>query len=91
MEVVVLNCCVTDTNDGCGRRGRRRSWRNVKATASADRPHMGMFEAARSGCTSIPLVAGRAQEDETILVIGCSSHVDRRFVHLDAPRLIGSQ
>jgi hypothetical protein len=25
--------------------------------------------AARSGCTNIPLAAGRAQEDETILVI----------------------
>ena len=38
----------------------------------------------------VPLAAGKAQEDETILVIGCSSHVDRRFVHLDPPRLIGS-
>jgi hypothetical protein len=49
------------------------------------------FGRARSGCTNIPLAAGKAQEDETILIIGCSSHVDRRFVHLDPPRLIGSR
>jgi hypothetical protein len=53
------------------------------------RSTIGLSPAARSGCTNIPLAAGRAQEDD--LVIGCSSHGDRRFVHLDPPRLIGSR
>jgi hypothetical protein len=46
--------------------------------------------AVRNGCTNIPLAAGKAQEDETILQIGCSSHAILRFVTLDPPGLIGS-
>jgi hypothetical protein len=38
-----------------------------------------------NGCTNIPLAAGKAQEDETILQIGCSSHAALRFVNLDPP------
>jgi hypothetical protein len=47
--------------------------------------------AAQSGCTNIPLAAGEAQEDETILDNGFSGHGLVRFVHLDPPRLIGSR
>jgi len=47
--------------------------------------------AAERGCTKIPLAAGRAQEDETILEIGYWRHANARFVHLDPPRLIGSR
>jgi hypothetical protein len=47
--------------------------------------------AARSSCTKIPLAAGRAQEDETILEFGCLSQALTRFVHLDPPRLIMSR
>jgi hypothetical protein len=36
--------------------------------------------AARNGCTKIPLSAGRAQEDETILENGVSDHAKVRFV-----------
>ena len=43
--------------------------------------------AALSDCTNIPLAAGGAQEDETILNCGFSGHGFRRFVHLDPPRL----
>jgi hypothetical protein len=46
--------------------------------------------AARDGCTNIPLAAGKAQEDETILQIGCLSHAAFRFVYLDPPGLIKS-
>ena len=46
--------------------------------------------AARSGCTNIPLAAGGAQEDETILEDGFSGHGRMRFVHLDPPGLIRS-
>jgi hypothetical protein len=42
------------------------------------------------GCTNIPRAAGRAQEDETILLLGVSGHAQHRFVHLDRPGLIGS-
>lgn len=42
---------------------------------------------AQSDCTNIPLAAGRAQEDETILNCGFSRHGFRRFVHLDPPGL----
>jgi len=43
--------------------------------------------AAQSGCTNIPLAAGGAQKDETILNCGFSGHGFRRFVHLDPPGL----
>ena len=46
--------------------------------------------AARHGCTNIPLAAVGAQEDETILAYGFSSHGSSRFVHLDPPGLIRS-
>jgi len=46
---------------------------------------------ARNDCTKIPLATGGAQEDETILQCGCSSHPATRFVHLDQPRLIVSR
>jgi hypothetical protein len=46
--------------------------------------------AARSDCTNIPLAAGGAQEDKTILPIGYSSHGIVRFVRLDPPGLIRS-
>jgi|SRR5277367_35917 len=46
--------------------------------------------AVRDGCTNIPLAAGKAQKDETLLQIGCSSHTGFRFVHLDPPRLLRS-
>jgi hypothetical protein len=46
--------------------------------------------AVRDGCTKIPLAAGGAHEDETILQSGCSSHPATRFVHLDPPELIWS-
>ena len=42
---------------------------------------------AQSDCTNIPLAAGGAQEDETILNCGFSGHGFRRFVHLDPPGL----
>ena len=45
----------------------------------------------RNDCTIIPLATGEAQEDETILHFGFSSHTDPRFVHRDPPRLIGSR
>jgi hypothetical protein len=47
--------------------------------------------AARSGCTNIPLAAGEAQEDETILDNGFSGHGPVWFVHPDPPRLIESR
>ena len=37
----------------------------------------------------IPLAAGQAREDETILRYGFRSHAIHRFVHPDRPRLIG--
>ena len=40
----------------------------------------------RNDCTMIPLATGEAQEDETILHFGFSSHTDPRFVHPDPPR-----
>ena len=43
--------------------------------------------AAQSDCTNIPLAAGGAQEDETILNCGFSGHGFRRFVPLDPPGL----
>jgi hypothetical protein len=43
--------------------------------------------AAQSDCTNIPLAAGGAQEDETILNSGFSGHGFRRFIHLDPPGL----
>src|SRR5436190_2694206 len=46
--------------------------------------------AAHSSCTKIPLSAGRAQEDETILESGISGHGLLRFVYLDPPGLIRS-
>ena len=46
--------------------------------------------AARDGCTNIPLAAGRAQANETILPIGISGHGLPRFVHPDPPELIRS-
>ena len=46
---------------------------------------------AQSDCTNIPLAAGEAQEDETILDNGFSGHGLVRFVHPDPPRLIGSR
>jgi hypothetical protein len=45
---------------------------------------------AKRDCTNIPLAAGGAQEDETILNCGFSGHGFRRFVHLDPPGLIRS-
>ena len=45
--------------------------------------------AVHDGCTNIPLAAGGAQEDETILEGGFSGHAKVRFVHLDPPGLIG--
>ena len=45
----------------------------------------------RSGCTNIPLAAGEAQEDETILDNGFSGHGLVWFVHPDPPRLTGSR
>ena len=42
------------------------------------------------GCTTIPLAAVGAQEDETILAYGFLSHGSSRFVHLDPPGLIRS-
>lgn len=44
--------------------------------------------ATRGGGTNIPLAAGEAQEDETILKFGCSSHAGFRFVCLDPPELV---
>jgi len=46
------------------------------------------FGRRSDGCTNIPLAAGGAQEDETILESGFSSHGFGRFVHLDPPGLI---
>jgi hypothetical protein len=46
--------------------------------------------AAQSDCTNIPLAAGGAQEDETILNFGFLGHGFRRFVYLDPPGLIRS-
>ena len=46
--------------------------------------------AARDGCTNIPLAAGRAQANETILPGGISVHGLPRFVHPDPPELIRS-
>jgi len=46
--------------------------------------------AARGGCTNIPLAAGEAQEDETILKFGGSSHTGFRSVRPDPPGLIMS-
>src|SRR5271167_4911457 len=46
--------------------------------------------AAHSSCTKIPLSAGWAQEDETILESGISGHGLLRFVYLDPPGLIRS-
>jgi hypothetical protein len=46
--------------------------------------------AALSDCTNIPLAAGGAQEDETILNRGFLGHGFRRFVYLDPPGLIRS-
>ena len=43
------------------------------------------------GCTNIPLAAGEAQEDETILDNGFSGHGLVRFVHPDPPSLIVSR
>jgi hypothetical protein len=37
------------------------------------------------GCTNIPLAAGEAQENETNLGFGFSSHGAERFVQLDPP------
>jgi hypothetical protein len=42
---------------------------------------------AQSDCTNIPLAAGGAQENETILNSGFLGHGFRRFVHLDPPGL----
>lgn len=41
--------------------------------------------AVRDGCTNIPLAAGWAQEDETILKSGVVCHRVCRFVCLDPP------
>jgi hypothetical protein len=49
------------------------------------------FGRRASGCTNIPLAAGEAQKDETILDNGFSGHGLVRFVHLDPPRVIGSR
>ena len=46
--------------------------------------------AVHDGCTNIPLAAGGAQEDETILEGGFLSHAKLRFVHPDPPGLIRS-
>src|SRR5450759_2748556 len=46
--------------------------------------------AVRDGYTNIPLAAVGAQEDETILFNGFSSHALKRFVHPDPPELIRS-
>src|SRR5450759_1368572 len=46
--------------------------------------------AVREGYTNIPLAAVGAQEDETILFNGFSSHALKRFVHPDPPELIRS-
>lgn len=46
------------------------------------------FGAVRDGCTNIPLAAGNARLDETILSNGFSGHRDTRFVHPDPPELI---
>ena len=45
---------------------------------------------AQSDCTNIPLAAGGAQEDETILICGFSGHGFQRFVYQDPPGLIRS-
>ena len=45
---------------------------------------------AQSNCTNIPLAAGGAQEDETILNCGFSGHGFQRFVYQDPPGLIRS-
>src|SRR5271168_2711211 len=42
------------------------------------------------GCTNIPLAAGQAQENETILQIGFSSQSLMRFVQLDTPARTGA-
>jgi hypothetical protein len=39
----------------------------------------------------IPLAAGEAQEDETILSSGVLGHANYRFIHLDPPGLISSR
>ena len=46
------------------------------------------FGRLHDGCTNIPLAAGGAQEDETILEGGFLSHAKLRFVHLDPPGLM---
>src|ERR1035437_7344930 len=46
--------------------------------------------AVRDGYTNIPLAAVGAQEAETILFNGFSSHALKRFVHPDPPELIRS-
>jgi hypothetical protein len=47
--------------------------------------------AAQRDCTNIPLAAGRAQEGETNLYLGCLGHVGVRVAHLDLLGLIRSQ
>ncbi len=47
--------------------------------------------AVHDGCTNIPLAAGGAQEDETILDNGFSGHGLVWFVHPGPPRLIESR
>src|SRR5271170_2621182 len=44
--------------------------------------------AVRDGCTNIPLAAGGARKDETILQYGFFGHMVVRFVRPDRPELI---
>jgi hypothetical protein len=44
--------------------------------------------AVRDGCTNIPLAAGGARKDETILQYGFFGHMIVRFVRPDRPELI---
>ena len=60
----------------------------TRPVSEHDQPHI--RSPRDGGCTNIPLAAGRAQEDETILENGFSGHAKVRFVHLDPPGLIRS-
>ena len=61
----------------------------TRLASEHDQPHIRSPPVA-AAATNIPLAAGRAQEDETILENGFSGQAKVRFVHLDPPGLIRS-
>ena len=62
----------------------------TRLVSKHDQTHIRSPLSGQGGCTKIPRAAGRAQEDETILLHGALGHTQHRFVHLDRPGLIGS-